>query len=169
MQTTELSSNANTETLVIATDVLNVIPDEVKPLLPHVLQNLIAGRTRRTQILDGSMLEQHDHLVPYAFTHVAMTFINEDDIIRCARMLQWSDERMRSRTDPKIMWAWRESYRDEMTVEFSVAWYSEDFFNERNDAFMDSHHASYYKKFGLQPSDIRTRNEIIAPQTGQST
>lgn len=152
---------ANQEHIVIDTDVLNVLSDEVKPLPPHVLEKLIQGRTSRTQILDGSMLEQHTNLVPYAYTHVSMTFSNEDDIVRCARMLQWSDERMRARTDPKIMWNWKQSYRDGMTIEFSVGWYSEEFFEERKDAFMDASHASYYARFGLKPSDVKTRHEIL--------
>ena len=161
MQRAPIVPTANDEPIVIATDVLNVISDEVKPLPEHVLKNLAAGRTTRTQILDGSLLEQHDHLVPYAYTHVTMTFTHEDDVIRCARMLQWSDERMRARTNPVIMWAWKESYRDKMTVEFSVAWYSEEFFNERKSAFLDNHHASYYSKFGLKPADIKTRHEKL--------
>jgi hypothetical protein len=154
-------TDANTEKIVLATDVLNVIQDEVKPLPKHVLERLIQGRTQRTQILDGSALEQHDHLEPYAFTVVKMNFTHEDDVIRCARMLQWSDERMRARTDPVILWAWKESYRDKMLMEFSVAWYSKDYFEARKDAFQDTSHASYYSKFGLSPKDIKTEHVLV--------
>jgi hypothetical protein len=140
----------------------SMITNEVKPLPDHVLAKLEAGRTVRTQILDGSMLEQHENLVPYAYTHVKMSFKDEADVIRCARMLHWSDERMRARTEPMIMWAWRRSYREKMTVEFTVGWYSEEFFNARKDAFLDTQHSSYYSKFGLTPMDIKTRNEILS-------
>jgi hypothetical protein len=151
---------ANEEPIVIATDMLNVLPDPVKPLPEHVLRKLAEGKKTKTQFLDGSMLEQHDHLKPYSLTHVTMTFVNEEDIVRCARMLQWSDERMRARTDPIILWKWKEAYRDNMTVEFAVAWYTEAFFNERKDAFLDTQHASYYSTFGLKPADIKIRHEI---------
>ncbi len=146
--------DANEEKIVLATDLLNVLQDEVKPLPKHVMDRLIAGRTERTQILDGSTLEQHSQLKPYALTHVKMQFTNEDDVIRCARMLQWSDERMRARTDPVILWAWQLSYRDGMAMEFSVAWYSKEYFEARKHAFKDSSHSSYYSKFGLKPEDI---------------
>lgn len=153
--------SANEEHIVMGSDPLNVIADVVKPLPDHVLKRVIEGRKERTQILDGSMLEQHDHLKPYAYTHVTMDFENEDDLIRCARLLQWSDERMRSRTDPKIMWAWQESFRDGMRLEFSVAWYSEEFFREQQDAFMNAEHAAYYAKFGLNVGDIKTKHQIV--------
>lgn len=159
--TTKKKSDANGEKIVIATDVLNVLQDEVKPLPSHVMERLFKGRTERTQILDGSLLEQHDHLIPYAKTMVKMEFSNEDDIIRCARMLQWSDERMRSRTDPVILWGWQESYREGMKMEFSVVWYSKEYFEARKHAFKDTTHASYYSKFGLKPTDIKTRHVIV--------
>lgn len=153
--------DANNERIVMGTDVLNVIQDEVKPLPDHVLEKVFRGREEKTQILDGSLLEQHEGLEPYAYTHVTMTFDNEDDLIRCLRLLQWSDERMRARTEPSILWAWQMSYRKGMTVEFSVAWFGKEFFEERKDQFTDESHASYYKKFGLTVEDIKTRHEIL--------
>lgn len=157
----EKNMKANTEKIIVEADVLNVLGSEVAPLPEHVINRLIQGREKRTQILDGSLLEQHSNLIPYAYTHVSMNFDNEDDIIRCARMLQWSDERMRSRSDPKILWAWKQSFREKMSLEFSVAWYTKEFFEDRKDAFMDSNHASYYANFGLKPSDIKVRHEIL--------
>ena len=154
-------STANTEKLRISTDPLNVIGYEVAPLPPHVMEAVARGRAERTQLLDGSMLPQHEGLKRYAYTHVHMDFDNEDDLIRCVRMLQWSDERMRSRTDPMILWEWTRSYRHGMSVEFTVAWYSKDFFDERKNAFMDPQHASYYSSFGLKPSDIKIKHEIL--------
>lgn len=153
--------SANTQPMVMSSDPLNVIRDEVKPLPRHVLARLKKGRTTRTQILDGSMLEQHEGLKEYAFTHVSMSFTNEDDIIRCTRLLQWSDERMRARDTPRILWKWSHSFRERMILEFSVAWYTKEFFEQNASAFKDSTHASYYKKFGLEVADIKTRHEII--------
>lgn len=152
---------ANTERMVMGADPLNVIADVVEPLPPHVLERLKKGRKQRTQVLDGSMLPQHAGRTPYALTHVTMTFDNEDDVVRCARLLQWSDARMRACDDAKIMWEWKQSFREGMTLEFSVGWYSKEFFEERRGAFRDKAHASYYGKFGLQPSDIKTRHELL--------
>jgi len=160
---TKKKVDANQEKIVLATDPLNVLQEEVKPLPKRVLERLIKGRIERTQILDGSALEQHDHLKAYAYTVVKMKFTNEDDIIRCARMLQWSDERMRARTDPVILWKWQESYREGMIMEFSVAWYSKEYFEARKNAFKDASHASYYSKFGLKPADIKTKHVLASP------
>ncbi|WP_312723943.1 hypothetical protein [Stutzerimonas nitrititolerans] len=153
--------SANTEPMVMGVDPLNVLRDEVKPLPRHVLARVKKGKTGRTQILDGSMLEQHADLVPYALTHVTMIFDNEDDIIRCARMLQWSDERMRSKENPRIMWEWKRSFREGMAVEFSVAWYSKEFFEQNRVAFKDKNHQNYFHKFGLSVADIKTQDEVI--------
>jgi hypothetical protein len=153
--------NANTEKIVMGRDPLNVMKNEVKPLPEHVLEKLIEGRERRVQLLDGSSLEQHNNLTPYAYTDVKMVFDNEDDLIRCARLLQWSDERMRERTEPKILWAWIESFREGDAVEFSVAWYEKDFFEKNKDAFMDKEHSSYYAKFGMNTNDIQINHRIL--------
>ncbi len=154
MQSNEQPMRANT-------DLLNVLGDDVPPLTDEVMKKAIQGRVGRVQVLDGSMLPQHAGKTPYALTHVHMSFENEDDLIRCLRMLQWSDVRMRANSDPIIMWEWKKSFRDKNTVEFTVGWYSECFFNSRKDAFLDISHASYYAQFGLTPSDIQTRHEII--------
>lgn len=135
--------------------------NEVKPLPDHVMAKLVEGRHKRVQLLDGSSLKQHNNLVRYAFTHVKMTFDNEDDIIRCARLLQWSDERMRERTEPRILWEWVKSYREGDTVEFSVAWYEKEFFEKNKDAFMNNEHSNYYAKFGMNTSDIKIEHEIL--------
>lgn len=153
--------NANTEIIIMGRDPLNVMKDEVKPLPKHVLEKLIEGRERRVQLLDGSSLEQHNNLTPYAYTDVKMVFDNEDDLIRCARLLQWSDERMRERTEPKILWSWIKSFREYNTVEFSVAWYEKGFFEKNKDAFMDKEHSGYYAKFGMNTSDIKINHRII--------
>lgn len=154
--------SANTEPMSMGADPLNVLRDDVKPLPGHVLTQIRKGKTQRTQILDGSMLSQHEGLSPYALTHVKMSFENEDDIIRCARILQWSDERMRSRSDPVIMWEWKKAFREGMTVEFAVGWYSKEFFEANKSAFKDKNHAGYYAKFGMALAGIQTRDEILS-------
>lgn len=154
-------ADGNSEPLFANTDPLNVLGDVVPPLSDKVMKKIVKGRTKRTQILDGSMLPQHSNLTPYALTHVQMNFGNEDDLVKCARMLQWSDARMRAITDPHIMWEWKKSFRDGMILEFSVGWYSQEFFEQRRDAFRDQSHSSYYSNFGLTPSDIITRDEIL--------
>jgi hypothetical protein len=153
--------NANTEKIYMGSDPLNVLPDEVKPLPDHVLRNVILGRDKKTVVLDGSKLEQHHNLIPYAHTHVEMKFDNEDDLIKCVRLLQWSDERMRSRKDPNILWEWTRGYRFDMSIYFTVSWYSKDFFEDNKDAFKNKEHANYYSKFGMHPSDIRVEHEIL--------
>ncbi|MDB5530744.1 MAG: hypothetical protein JWR51_3847 [Devosia sp.] len=153
--------DGNTESMIANTDVLNVLGDNVPSLSDFVLDRVRQGRSTRTQVLDGSKLPQHDEKVPYALTHVIMNFDNEDDLIKCIRMLQWSDARMRAAPDPKIMWAWREGFRDGSQVEFAVAWYSEEFFQARKDAFLDRSHSGYYSQFGLEPKDIKIRHEIL--------
>ncbi len=154
--------DANTEEMVIFTDPLNVIRDVVPPLSKKILSNIRKGKTSKTQLLDGSSLDQHEKLEPYALTHVSMKFDNEDDIIRCVRILQWSDERMRAREQPTILWAWKQSFRNKDEVYFSVAWYTKAFFDSRKDSFYDPMHTSYYKIFNKTPTGLKIRHEILA-------
>jgi hypothetical protein len=158
-------NDANQEPLVANSDVLNVLGDPVPPLSDAVLDKVIAGRESRTQILDGSDLPQHEGLVPYAVSHVDMKFDHEDDLVRCVRLLQWSDARMRAMTDPQILWNWNSSFRNDQEIEFSVSWFGEEFFENRKDSFMDGMHSGFYSVFGLTPEDIRVRHEVLAPES----
>lgn len=154
-------ADANYERISISTDPLNVLVDDIPPLSDDLIEKVRLGRTQRTQILDGSQLEQHAKLKPYAHTHVWMTFDSEDDIIRCVRMLQWSDERMRARTDPRILWGWEMSFREGNQVYFSVVWYTKEFFEERKDSYSDKAHSSYFSLFGMTPKDLKIKHEIV--------
>lgn len=151
---------ANTTPISVSVDPLNVLTMEVPPLNDDLLDRIKRGREERTRILDGSLLEQHSELKPYALSHVSMHFDNEDDIIKCVRLLQWSDERMREKTDPVILWGWQESYRERDEVYFSVVWYSKDFFEQRKGSFGDASHRSYFSIFGMSPKDLEVRHEI---------
>lgn len=156
-----MPDEGNEDYLFANTDPLNVLGDVVPPLSPELMDKIRAGRGERSQILDGSMLPQHDDLTPYALTHVVMTFEKESDLVRCARMLQWSDARLRGMESPEILWEWKKVFRNMMQIEFAVGWYSKDFFEERRDAFLEPTHASYYSTFGMTPDDIKIRHEIL--------
>tara|TARA_R110000787_G_scaffold90508_1_gene191009 strand:- start:339 stop:815 length:477 start_codon:yes stop_codon:yes gene_type:complete len=151
---------ANVESIRISIDPLNVMTFEIPPLPSKLLETVKLGRSQRTQVLDGSALDPHDELRPYAETHVSMSFKDEADIIRCVRLLQWSDERMRARENPYMLWAWREAFRLGEQVEFSVVWYTKEFFEERKDSFSDDAHVGYLSRFNMTPSELKIRHEV---------
>lgn len=153
-------ANANQERVSITTDPLNVIQYDIPPLDEELLALVRRGAKKKSQILDGSQLEQHLDKTVYATTHVRMRFDNEDDIIKCVRMLQWSDERMRSRADPALAWAWAEAFREGEDVYFSVLWFTKEFFDARKESYADDTHRSYLAKFGMKPKALKIEHEI---------
>lgn len=46
------------------------------------------------------------------------------------------------------------------TVRFGVAWYNENFFQEKKDIYLDSHHGALFGKFRAEPSDGKVIHRI---------
>lgn len=96
-----------------------------------------------------------------ARTMCELDFDNEKDLQKCVEALRQSDIRLKQRPDEWLLWEWESTYRRGMTIIFSVAWYDLDFFRARNEAYKNSNHAHYLKKFGATAESLRIKNEIL--------
>lgn len=81
---------------------------------------------------------------------------------RCIASLRESDERLRNRPDELMLWDWMNTWFEPEpdnpngggTVLLGVAWYSEEFFQDRKDAWFGSMHKHVYKQIGIPLEDI---------------
>jgi hypothetical protein len=155
-------SESNTERTIThpVSDVLNIAGDLV-PELDAVMNELLdRGKQERVMILAGT--EGGVSRQPYAITEIEIEFDNERDLRNCVRMLRWSDERLRARPDQMILWDWRMTYREGMKISFGVAWYEQDFFERRKDAFREPRHAGYYSMFGATAESFKVQHRVLA-------
>jgi hypothetical protein len=151
-------SKQNTTTCAVS-DVLNIAGDLV-PELDAVMNELLdRGKHERVMILAGT--EGGVGRQPYAVTEIEIEFDNERDLRNCVRMLRWSDERLRARPDQMILWDWRMTYREGMKISFGVAWYDQDFFERRKDAFREPRHVAYYSMFGATPDRFKMQHKVL--------
>ncbi|MFG2943500.1 hypothetical protein [Streptomyces sp. NPDC048282] len=81
---------------------------------------------------------------------------------RCIESLKESDERLRSRPDELMLWDWASTYFEPEqdnpngggTVLLGVAWYDQEFFDERRDAWFGRMHREIYLKLGIPLENI---------------
>jgi hypothetical protein len=139
---------------------LSSMPDLDEPLPPEVAALVEQGRTVRTQVLPGTEGPKGG-LGLYAKTHVEIAFRDEENLVRCVKLLRWSDDRLRQLPDLIAMWEWLRTERDDMSLFFSTGWYDEAFYRARNAAFLGRDHARYFAMFGASVDDLKTENEIM--------
>jgi len=149
--------------LLGAIDPMNVLGEQIPELSAEVRRRVDQGRTTRTQILEGSV-DPLGTKIPYARSKVEIDFKDEDNLLRCVRLLQWSDEYLRKHRDRGPSWDWQRSFRDRMKIEFAVLWYTPDMYEKRKDAFLEVGHADYYKLFGATPQDLKVTHHILTKQ-----
>src|SRR4051812_25728667 len=110
-------------------------PNLEEPLPADVLELVERGKSQRTRVLPGTEGPKGG-VGLYAKTHVEITFNDEDNLVRCVKLLRWSDERLRQLPDLIAMWEWLQTERDGMSLYFSTGWYDEAFFRARRAAFL---------------------------------
>ena len=136
------------------------MPDLSEPLPADVLELVERGKGERTRVLPGTEGPKGG-LGLYAKTHVEISFRDEENLVRCVKLLRWSDERLRQLPELIAMWEWLQTEREGMSLFFSTGWYDEAFFRARKTAFMGRDHARYFEMFGASVDDLKTRNEIL--------
>ncbi|MEV7562771.1 hypothetical protein [Streptomyces sp. NPDC089795] len=80
----------------------------------------------------------------------------------CIEALEESDRRLRERPDELMLWDWQATYfeaeQDNVngggTVLLGVAWYDEEFFTDRQDAWFGVMHQRIYKDLGIPLENI---------------
>ena len=133
----------------------------LKEPLPDEIMSLIEkGKKERTTVLQGTE-RPNKGVGLYAKTHVEIKFHDEENLIKCIKLLRWSDERLSKLPALVAMWDWQISDVEKLSVHFSTGWYDKDFFEARKLAFLERDHLSYYEMFGASADDITTYHEII--------
>ncbi|MGW3402839.1 hypothetical protein [Streptomyces zhihengii] len=81
---------------------------------------------------------------------------------RCIEALEESDRRLRERPDELMLWDWQATYFEAEqdnangggTVILGVAWYDEEFFTDRRNAWFGVMHQRIYKDLGIPLENI---------------
>jgi hypothetical protein len=81
---------------------------------------------------------------------------------RCIQALRESDERLRSRPEEQMLWDWECTYWEADpdnpngggTVILGVAWFDQEFFDDRRDAWFGAMHTHIYKQLGIPLDNI---------------
>ncbi len=141
-------------------DILNIQGEDIPRIDDKLHALLEKGKARAVKILPGASTKIFGKKLPYAQTHVSITFDSEEDLRRCVRLLRWSDQRLLA-IGSSIAWSWERSIRKGMEISFSVNWYDKEFYLKRSDAFKDSNHLSYFSMFGKSTSDMRIVTEVL--------
>ncbi len=143
-------------------DIMNIQGEQI-PEIDAALDKLLEeGKTKKTQVLEGVSDRRFAGRQPYAKTSVSMTFKDEENLRKCVRMLRWSDERLAA-MGSSIEWAWMQSYRLGMNIKFAVSWYDKEFYEQRKTAVTDANHLSYFRMFGMAPSDMDIQTQVLSP------
>ncbi|MGH8895528.1 MAG: hypothetical protein ACRDZ4_00565 [Egibacteraceae bacterium] len=81
---------------------------------------------------------------------------------RCVEALRSSDERLRARPEELMLWDWQSTFfqadpENEAgggTVLLGVAWYDEEFYLDRRDAWFGVMHRRAYAKIGVPQENV---------------
>ena len=81
---------------------------------------------------------------------------------KCVEQIRISDEHLRSRPEDMILWDWQSTYVEvdedssngSGTVVLGVAWYNQEFFDERRNSYANPSHLAKYLDIGLPPGAI---------------
>jgi hypothetical protein len=87
---------------------------------------------------------------------------NEATARRCIGALEESDRRLRERPEELMLWDWQATYFEAEpgnpngggTVLLGVAWYDEDFFDDRKDAWFGAMHRRIYQQLGIPLENV---------------
>jgi hypothetical protein len=130
----------------IPADVLNVIPSEPARIL---------------------LLEGETHLLSepiVARSKCEITFDNEAQLQACVQAIKESGEqtKLKIESGERPAYTWDRTFREGMTIIFSVAWHDRDFFDSRKEAWKSKVHASIFDRFGVSPTNFTIEHEISA-------
>lgn len=87
---------------------------------------------------------------------------DEATAYRCISALKESDKRLRERPEEQMLWDWQATtWEPELhnpngggSVRLGVAWYDQEFFDERRDAWFGRMHQKIYQQLGIPLEDI---------------
>lgn len=87
---------------------------------------------------------------------------DEATVQRCIESLRASDERLRHRQEELMLWDWMTTWFEPEpdnpngggTVLLGVAWYDQEFFDDRKDAWFGAMHKHVYQQIGIPLENI---------------
>lgn len=106
-------------------------------------------------VLVGEEQRRPKSLTRVAITRAEIEFGSEDDFTRFLKIITASDERLRKISDDEVMYDWQQIRRKGMVVRFGVAWYDDEFYQSRKDAYLSELHSRVFAQFAVAPNAIR--------------
>lgn len=87
---------------------------------------------------------------------------DETTVQRCVEAIRESDERLRARPEELMLWDWQSTYYQADpdnkagggTIILGVAWYDEEFYEDRRDAWFGAMHKRAYAKIGVPLENV---------------
>jgi hypothetical protein len=118
---------------------------------------------RQIVSLGGETEERRAGREAIAESHIEMTLATDEAVAVCLAELEASDRRLAERTKKgpcPSPYDWQVVTLEHNdagggTVRFGVAWYEEDFFQEKKDIYLDANHGGLFSKFGVEPSNVK--------------
>jgi hypothetical protein len=114
-------------------------------------------------IMSGEDVRRAKSLQRVAITRAEIAFDSEEDLKKSLEIIKDSDARLSKVPDSEVMYDWQIVRRKGLTVRFGVAWYDQDFFQKRKDAYQSSVHQGIFKQFGVPSQSIRFEHVPLAP------
>lgn len=118
----------------------------------------------RVRVLDGEDTDagRRGDKKPIARSECTYYCPDEGTARRVIEALKESDERLRNRPEELMLWDWQATYFEAEkgneagggTVLLGVAWYDQEFFDDRRDAWFGAMHQRIYKNLGVPMDDI---------------
>ncbi|GHH43840.1 hypothetical protein [Lentzea cavernae] len=101
-----------------------------------------------------------------AESHCDFTLGDDEAVERCIAALQASDEKLAK--NPGTMYNWQRTWlqRHEEgggTVTFGVAWYDEQYFNDKKTVFMERMHDAIFNKIGISADAVQVTHWRAVP------
>ncbi|UES60230.1 hypothetical protein GFK91_31440 (plasmid) [Roseibium aggregatum] len=108
-----------------------------------------------TTILSGEESRRPQSLNKVAITTVEVDLKSEEDFNRFFEIIKESDRRLSEIPDKEVMYEWVKVRRKGLSIRFGVAWYDQQFFNARKDAYLSNEHSSMFKEFHITSDDLK--------------
>ena len=126
---------------------------------------MTAARAPRLHSIAGDAASRVNGRKQVAQSEVTLTLPTDAAIEKCLKALDASDVRLAEKPgkyDWKFAWIDPNSDGEGGRVRFGVAWYDEDFFTEKKDVYLDTHHLRMLAGFGADEAAVTVEHYRLA-------
>lgn len=97
---------------------------------------------------------------------------NDDILATCIEQIRLSDEHLKSRPEEMALWDWQRTFIESNSLKprksggvviLGVAWYDEQFFDEKRNAYANPSHLEKYLNIGLHEEAITVTHWKLMP------